>query len=350
MMIYDVHAVTSYFEEELVIRKSDFMDIQKTKNQTLIPFLRPAFEQSNSILQKTTDFVSEHKFLTNWIDVRHQGWKLPASDEPHDWCGLWKTIGCNNADLHEKLGKGRLTYVKQFRRSCYRAVCKSCYTKWIARQANVSTRRIERYFEKSKQKPIHLILAVPHSQYYVPVKLLRQRMSHILKLGNIHGAAVVFHPFKFRKTENRWYAAPHFHLVGFGKSSDIKNAFGRYGWYVKEAGERDSVFQTFCYLLSHCGIQKGYQAVTWFGSLSYSKLHVEKEPRITKCPLCNGEFEEIYYEELIHPVIPPDKHFEGAVDGEGWHIVKTFEYAEPSFEYAPTRDLNELLKGFATAK
>jgi len=29
----------------------------------------------------------------------------------------------------------------------------------------------------------------------------------------------------------------------------------------------------------------------------------------------NGKFEEIYYEEPFHPVMPPDKHFEGAVDG-----------------------------------
>ena len=52
------------------------------------------------------------------------------------------------------------------------------------------------------------------------------------------------------------------------------------------------------------GIQKGYQAVAWFGSLSYGKLHVEKEPRITKCPLRNGEFEEIYHEGPFHPIIP----------------------------------------------
>lgn len=313
-------------------------------------FLSPAFEQSNSTLQNTEDFVSEHKFCTNWMDIEYQGWKLPAIEEPHDWCGLWKTIGCINADKHEALGKGRLVYVKQFRRSCYRAKCKSCYTNWIARQANVSTRRVETYFEKSKQRPIHLILAVPTNQQYLPVKLLRQRMSHILKLGNIKGASVVFHPFRFSKSQHNWYVSPHFHLVGFGKSSDIKNAFGRYGWYVKEAGERESVFQTFCYLLSHCGIQKGYQAVTWFGSLSYSKLHVEKEPRITKCPLCNGEFEEIYYEEPFHPIIPPDKHYEGLVDEAGWYKVMTYEYEEPTYEYAPTRDLNEFLRGLATCK
>ena len=319
------------------------------QNQTLIPYLRPAFEQSNFLLQNVVDFVLEHKFCSNWLDVEYQGWRLPAISEPHDWCGLWKTIGCRRVDLHEKLGKGRLTYVKQFRRSCYRATCKSCYTNWIRRQANVSTRRIEAYVEKSKQKPIHLILAVPISQQKTPVKILRQRMSHILKLGNIHGASVMFHPFRFSKTNHKWYPSPHFHLVGFGKSSDIKNAFGRYRWYVKEVGERDSIFQTFCYLLSHCGIQKGYQAVTWFGSLSYSKLPVEKEPRITKCPLCNGEFEEIYYEEPFHPVIPPEKHFEGAVEGEGWYPVITEEYSEPKYDYAPTRDLDELLKGLVEA-
>lgn len=315
-------------------------------NQTLLPFLRPASEQSNSTLQNTVDFVEEYKFLTNWMEVEHQGWKLPAISEPHDWCGLWKTMGCNRTDLHERLGKGRLTYIKQFRRSCYRAKCKSCYTNWIVRQANASTRRIEAYYEKSKQKPIHLILAVPNSQYNTPVKILRKRMTHILKLGKIVGAAVVFHPFRFRKGDRRWYSAPHFHLVGFGKKSDIVNAFGKYGWYVKEAGERDSVFQTFCYLLSHCGIQKGYQAVTWFGSLSYSKLHIPKEPRITKCPLCDSEFEELYYEEAFHPVVPPDKHYEGLVDGEGWHTVQIMEYSEPIFEYASTRDLNEILKSW----
>ena len=77
----------------------------------------------------------------------------------------------------------------------------------------------------------------------------------------------------------------------------------------------------------------------------FELLHVEKEPRITKCPLCNGEFEEIYYEEPIHPIIPSDKHYEGLVDEAGWYKVMTYEYEEPKYEYAPTRDLNEILKG-----
>jgi hypothetical protein len=46
------------------------------------------FEQSISTLQNTADFVSEHKFLSNWLDIEHLGWRLPAISKPRDWCGL----------------------------------------------------------------------------------------------------------------------------------------------------------------------------------------------------------------------------------------------------------------------
>ena len=73
--------------------------------------------------------------------------------------------------------------------------------------------------------------------------------------------------------------------------------------YQRSWRKRISISDILLFVIS-LGIQKGYQAVTWFGSLSYGKLHVEKEPRITKCPLRNGEFEEIYHEEPFHPIIP----------------------------------------------
>lgn len=79
-------------------------------------------------------------------------------------------------------------------------------------------------------------------------------------------------------------------------------------------------------------------------------MKVEKEPRITKCHFCNGEFEGICYEDPIHLIIPPDKHFEGAVEGEGWYSVFTVECEEPEYEYASTRDLDALLKWLAISK
>ena len=119
-----------------------------------------------------------------------------------------------------------------------------------------------------------------------------------------------------------------------------------YGWYVKDKGFRNSVFQTFCYLLSHCGVRKGSHAVSWIGSLSYSKLKVEKEPKITCCPVCQDKFVEIYYDSSdgIHPIVPPDKNYEGLVEDDGgWYPVKNVDYSVCSFEYASTRELNETL-------
>lgn len=231
-------------------------------------------------------------------------------------------LGCLNNHEHKRLGKGNRIYLKQFQRSCYRATCKMCYLKWIARQANSATRRIEKYQTKTGKKPIHLILIVPPNQHELPVKILRRRMSNILKIAELEGAAVTFHPFRFNSRTREWYAYPHFHLIGFGSEQKIKNSFGRYGWFVKNEGERNSVFQTFCYILSHAGVKKGYQTVTWFGNVSYSKMPMEKEPKISKCPVCERDFIKIYYFKAVHPVVPPDKPYEGLVDAEGWYPVR----------------------------
>ena len=321
------------------------------KNQTLFSFFRPAFKQSDepdTPLQKVRDYVDESKFLTNWLVVERDGWRLIATSEKHDWCSMWKSLGCLNSNQHEKLGKGNRIYLKQFQRSCYRPACKECYPKWIARQANVSTLRIEKFQEKSNREPIHLLLNVNSNQYWLSHKELKKRVKKILEIIEFDGGAIIFHPFKFEKSTRTWYYAPHFHIVGFGYRSLIFKGYGKFGWLVKDLGIRKSVFQTFCYLLSHCGIKKKVHTVSWLGKLSYSKLKVEKEPNIRKCPLCGGEFVEIYYDGFDPPV-PPDKFYEGVVDSSGWYPVITIEYSEPKYAYVPTRDLDELLKGLAEA-
>lgn len=317
------------------------------KNETLIKYFRPASKQSTQILAAVAAFVADHKFMTNWMTMEHDGWKLPCTLDKYDWCGLWVTFGCLKDRLHEMLGKGRRVYIKQYQRSCYRSSCMECYLKWIARQANRATRRIEEYAKLTGQKPIHLMLMVNSSQYDLPYDLLRKRMMEILKIAQWEGGAVIFHPFKFNESSRDWYYAPHFHLVGFGEKDRIARAFGRYKWYVKIAEERKSVFQTFCYLLSHCGIRKKHHTVTWIMGLSYSKVPSEKEPKNTCCPACGGEFVPVYYEG-VHPIVTSERHFEGLVDSDGhWKTVETGEWLGNEyyrFDYAPTRTLNEVLK------
>ena len=52
----------------------------------------------------------------------------------------------------------------------------------------------------------------------------------------------------------------------------------------------------------------------------------EKVPPLTQCPVCGDKFVVIYHDG-IHPVVPPDKMYEGLVDGEDWHVVKTENYS-----------------------
>jgi len=319
------------------------------QNQTLLDFLRPASKQSGS-LRKVREFVDEYQFMSNWNDIEHDGWRLIATSKKHYWCGLWQTFGCLNHKEHQRLGKGNRVYVKQYQRSCYRPLCKECYPKWIVRQANVSTRRIEKFQEKSKRKSIHLLLSVNSNQYFLSFKEMKKIVRKILQIISFSGEAIIFHPFRFNKKTRLWYYAPHFHVVGFGYRILIHKGYGKFGWLVKDLDERKSVFQTFCYLLSHCGVKEKIHTVSWGGSLSYSKLKIEKEPRITKCPVCGGEFVPIYYDG-IHPVVPPERHFEGLVDYDGaWYSVETEPEQMPTdFEYASTRDLNEILKGMTLA-
>ena len=322
----------------------------KFKNEKLTKYFGPASKRSTSTLAAVAAFVDEYKLATNWDVIEYQDWRLPATGDPHCWCGMFMRLACLNATEHERLGKGNRIYLRQFQRSCYRGKCKICYLKWIARQANNATRRVEKYSKDTGKKPIHLILIAPPSQHELPVKLLRQRMSRILEIAEFKGASVIFHPFRFDHNIRRWYAFPHFHLIGFGDKEKIKKSFGKYGWFVKNEGERNSVFQTFCYLLSHAGIRKGSQTTTWFGCLSYSKMPSVKEPKNNKCPVCGGDFEEVYYFEVFHPVVPPDRPYEGLVDAEGWYPVGTEPTSIPTdFDYAPTRELNEILKGLAMA-
>jgi hypothetical protein len=243
--------------------------------------------------------------------------------DKYNWCGIWQTLGCLHKNLHMMFGKGNSVFIKQYQRSCYRPSCKECYLKWMARAANRGTRRIEDYAKKTGKKPIHLMLMVHTSQHGLSYNLLKKRMNEILKHAKWDGGAVIFHPFKFNENSRQWYYSPHFHLVGFGERANISRAFGKCGWYVKIAEERKSVFQTFCYLLSHCGIRKGNRSVIWVGQLSYSKVPAEKEPKITGCPVCGCVLKPVYYEE-VHPKVPPERYFEGLLDFDhGWHLVET---------------------------
>ena len=299
----------------------------------------PAFKQSE------IDVDDKYRFLTNWKTFQENGFTLPGVKAKHDWCGLWQTKGC----LHTEDHNGKV-YVKQYKRGCFRAACEECYYRWLCRQANRSTKRIEKFEKISGKHPIHIILSIPFHDYGLSLKELRKKARLVLQEIGCIGGAIIFHPFRLKKLNLFW--SPHFHVIGFGVvRAKIFQAYRKYHWVIIDKGLRKSIFGTFHYNLDHCGIKKGVQALVWFGDLSYSKLKLEKEPDSSVCPGCGRKLVPIYYDG-VHPVVPPGEIYEGFVNSDGWYLVENLpdsELVKPvRYDYAATRQLNDILESIAT--
>ncbi len=325
--------------------------VQEPINTKLTEFVDPAFKQSNIPEGFSEEFYWKYQFMTNWDNINEFGWRLPATGEPHYWCGIFQTIGCVKAKKHAKLGYGNIAWVKKYPRSCFRPVCKICCKKWLGRQANRATQRIEEYIKKNKgEKPFHVFFSPPKEFHNIPFDELKKQVKLIIRKARIKGGPLIFHPFRFDEPSRKWKWSPHFHLVGFGSYRNLSAVFGWKKWYVGNMGFRKSVFHTLHYLLSHCGIKKGVHALTWLGDLSYCKLDVQIEEKCNECPYCKSRLVPIFYAG-IDPVVPPDQYFEGFVDADGWYEEKPVieDNQEYRFDHAPTKDLNEILKGLETA-
>jgi len=313
---------------------------QKLKLKKITKYI-PALEQSEN------DDEDKYRFLTNWKTFEENEFTIPGTKEAHYWCGLWQSKGCLHVEDHASPEHDGKIYLKQYQRGCFRKICEKCYPRWLCRQANRATRRIETYKKKSKKEPFHIILSLPVYDYGLSLKGMRKKARLILKEIDCIGGAIIFHPFRIKKLNLYW--SPHFHVIGFGLvKAKIPQAYRKFHWYIKDKGARKSIFGTFHYNLDHCGIKNGVQALVWFGDLSYSKLKLEKEPDSSVCPACGRKLVEIYYDG-IHPVVPPDQNFEGFVDPFDWYEVETVSESEwtkqDRYDYALQRELYCANKG-----
>ena len=294
---------------------------------------------------KRSEIFEQMHEATNWYTIEEDGWRLPATKEAHDWCGNWSTMGCLNVKAHENTEAYGKAFVKTFQRSCYRAVCEICYKKWMARNSNKSTRKIEKYEKLSGKKAKHIIVSVPSWLYYKSKKELAKESYKILKDVGCVGGTAIFHPFRYKKDLKMWYYSPHFHVIGFGWIECTTENYQKNGWVIKNKKGRDSVFATFYYLLSHAGIKRHNHALVWFGDLSYSKLKVEKEEiEANVCPYCHAKLREVESYGVFY-CKPPDVEIELLVDLEGWRYVeyKIEPRTQMTKEECYEKSLNRLL-------
>ena len=306
----------------------------------------PASKRTNEEPKKSEIFEQMHE-SQNWFTINHHGWHLPATLEKHDWCGLWAYRGCLNVQGHINTDCDSKAFIKTYQRSCYRADCEICYKKWLARESNKATRRIEKYEKQSKKHCKHIVLSVPKWLYGKDKKELSKVARSILKAVNCEGVAMIFHPFRYRKDIKQWYYSPHFHCIGFGWIENVVETYQKEGWIIKNKGQRESTFATFYYILSHAGIKKRNHALVWCGSISYVKLKLdESDIETRKCPYCNEELNEVYFVgKFGHK--PPDIDCEVFDDCDNWATVKSCEFEESNFSYHAIGAINEIIEQIA---
>ena len=310
----------------------------------------PALERTKKS-SKLEIFNLQHE-SQNWFTVEHDGWKLPATEEPHDWCGLWSYRGCLNVSGHKGTNAEGKGFLQTYQRSCFRASCSLCWKKWLGREASKSTHRIEHFEKISKKKVKHIVISCPKWTYGQTKKELAKSARTILNEVGCLGGSMIYHPNRYDKERKLWYYSPHFHILGFGWIEAVTEAYSKHGWFIKNLGERDSTFSTIYYILSHAGVKKRNHSLTWFGDLSYSKLKSSEIPALAdskqKCPYCDNDLQELF---LIgnYSARPPELEMELLIDADDFAIVKysNEEYQEPSFKYADTQALDSILESIA---
>ena len=244
----------------------------------------PALKRS-----KKKSLIQEGK---NQATLEYDGWHLPGQEPKKSDCGKWLFMGCLNKERHPN----NQVFLKPFQKSCFRADCEKCCFKWLGKSASRATKRIELYEKQSKKTAKHIIISVPDFDIYKPKKYLAKKVYNILKKVHAVAGLVVFHPFRYKKLEQKWYYAPHFHVIGFGWIENTKELFFESGYIVKNLGKRDSVFGTIYYQLSHAGIKKHNHTLVYFGECSYSKLKIdENDEESKKCPYCKEFLTQVDY-------------------------------------------------------
>jgi hypothetical protein len=268
--------------------------------------------------------------------------KLPGFGEPLESCGQDVILShLDGLDLH---------WIRR-RRSCHRIECPVCYPSWIKREAMAIKDRISVYYSRTGRMPVHYVISPPQSQEYHTKPLLRdlRRSAYLIgKQRGIRGGCLIFHERSIRFSDPKEYErshcseGPHFHVIGDGwLSPRVKEFFLKDGWIVKNLRIRkvSHVFGTAAYILEHAAIpvSPGYPAisqgkrspmatVTWFGTMSYNKLKIEKfkGSDVIFCPICKLEIEKSdwFISHFYSGLDPPEENFGVSNQGKNGIILE----------------------------
>jgi hypothetical protein len=273
------------------------------------------------ILPISQSSFSEGSFLADF--------PITGSGESYANCGSFFTVGCLNVEEHYGIsnlvegidlsGAGK-AYLERRKNSCHRPICPTCWEDWANREKDRAVERLKAFVLKGRKlKPIHVTVSISHVDYELPLQKMREKVYKALKAVRMIGGMMIFHP-KRQRFDRSWYYSPHFHIIGYGWIQDVRRNYFATGCIVKNVGIRKTVEGTIFYQLSHCGISPKHHTITWFGALSYNKLHVEyeeKEPSL--CPMCGNKLKKLlWYGEGDPPELPDVEGIGFYDDADNW--------------------------------
>lgn len=255
--------------------------------------------------------------------------KLPGSGSSRDDCGEPVYLG--------HLDGPKVHYVIRTK-SCHRRECPVCHKDWIKRESLAAMDRLQLYNDNTHRKTVHYVVSPPQSYSYhvtggkyvkkISKKTgkeysswvdsespgfhqLRVKAYAVARQRGVKGGLLVFHERAIRYSDPSKYTithcsdGPHFHILGDGWLSNVKEFYLEDGWIVKNLRVRSkgSEYNTLWYILEHSAV--GYpansqsskviiDAVTWFGSMAYNKLKCPKYQGSDKiyCKICDAEIDK----------------------------------------------------------
>ena len=226
---------------------------------------------------------------------------LTGSGDAYANCGSYFTVGCLNVEEHKGMNLDGVNmegkaYLERHKVSCHRPLCPICWEDWANREKDKASLRLRSFVLKGRNlKPIHLTVSIPHSDYALSLQKMREKTYDALKRVHCLGGMLIYHSRRKCHTPYEYFS-PHFHVLGYGWIVEVRQNYVYSGYVVKNFRIRKTVEGTIFYQLSHCGIAERKHTITWFGALSYNKLHVESvEKEKSVCPLCHEELHQLIW-------------------------------------------------------
>lgn len=292
-------------------------------------------------------FPSSPSFIDDEIEFFKADWPLVGDGVKHASCGTFWTKVClekhNPLELPEGISHQKGLDCKclhdgvailRVKMSCHRPICPECWPDWRKRQVARAKHRFEasekdyNREEKRHVKRCHGAVSVPKELWYLSEpEMKKQALKHLKTIG-IDGGTIIYHSKRERKKQKGvWYYSPHFHVYfhawnAWVDGEKVKELNKKCGWIFRNFGER-VLGKSISYQLSHASVPPNHgHVVTWFGSMNYRMLHVEKwHGERSRCPW--GHYFDRYgrYSGKEKLELPNREGYQAYLSREGWEYL-----------------------------